>query len=48
MSANGLDNLSSCWHDAERCESAAVDHGLTIHQYCVFAIASVNHLDIDP
>ena len=48
MGANGLDNLSSRWHDAERCESAAIDHGLTIYQYRVLAIAPVNHLDIDP
>ena len=48
VGANGLDNLSSRWHDAERCESAAIDHGLTIYQYLVFAIAPVNHLDIDP
>ena len=48
MSANSLDNLSSRWHDAERCESAAIDHGLTIYQYRVLAIAPVNHLDIDP
>ena len=46
--ANGFDNLSSRWHDAERCESAAIDHGLTIYQYRVLAIAPVNHLDIDP
>lgn len=46
--ANGLDNLSARGHNTECCESPAVDHGLTIHEYLVLAIAPVNHFDIDP
>ena len=48
MCANSLDDLSSGWHDAERCESSAVDDGLTIHEHFVLAIGAVLHLDIDP
>ena len=48
MGTNSLDNLSSGWHDAECCESSAVDDGLTIHKHFVLAIAAVDHVDIDP
>jgi len=48
MSANSLDNLSSGWHDAERCERSTVDDGLTIDEHFVFAIRAVLHLDLDP
>ena len=48
MGANGLDNLSSGRNDAERCERTAVDHRLTIHEYFVFGIVTVDHVDLDP
>ena len=45
--ANGFDNLSPSGHDPQCRKRAAVDHGLTIHEYAVLAIASVDHIDID-
>jgi hypothetical protein len=48
MGANSLDNLSSGWHDAECGESSTVDDGLTIHEHFVLAIATVDHVDINP
>ena len=48
MGPNGLDSLSPGGHDAQYSESAAVDHRLTIHEYPILAIASVDHVDIDP
>jgi hypothetical protein len=48
MGANGLDNLSSGRHDAERRERSTVDDSLIIHEHFVLAIGAVLHLDIDP
>jgi hypothetical protein len=48
MSTDGFDNFASGWHDAERCQSPAVDYGLPIHKYFVLAITTVGHIDIDP
>jgi hypothetical protein len=48
MGANGLDNLSSGWHDAECCESSTVDDSLAIHEHFVLSIAPVDHVDLDP
>jgi hypothetical protein len=47
-SADCFDDFASGWHDPECCERPTVDDSLPIHKNLVFAIPTVDHIDIDP
>lgn len=46
-SPNSFDDFPSGWHDAEYCQSPAIDDGLTIDEHLVLAISAVYHVDLD-